>query len=228
MRAALSDLKNALDRVRYITIDIDANASAALRDATILARHNTTQCSVTVILTGFFESFLKNAAAALATDICALGRPFVNLPSAIKDAHFREGGNVLMNKTMNKGKFRWVTASREDLARRLQSVNSATPYELVWEAFADTKANPGTEVVTGFLKHFGVLGGWSKVETKSGKSVQTMQTQLESLLLVRNECAHTGTAVAVPSPSEIRDYCELIELLGTAIVEVLEDHLATI
>ncbi len=107
---------------------------------------------------------------------------------------------------------------------------------MVWEAFADTGANPGPTIVASFLKRFGVTQPWVKIERKiagvtllgTGVSRSTLITQLDSLLAVRNECAHTGTPAIIPSPSEIRAYCDLLQVLGTAIVGVLEDHLAII
>jgi hypothetical protein len=57
MQKALLNLKTSVQRVRDIASDIDNNASAALANLAILARHQTTQCAVTVILSGFLESF---------------------------------------------------------------------------------------------------------------------------------------------------------------------------
>ena len=70
MQSALDALEESLDSVRFITFDIDANATAALRDAVILARHNAVQAAVTVIISGFLESFLKGIAESFATMVC--------------------------------------------------------------------------------------------------------------------------------------------------------------
>ena len=228
MQSALDALEESLDSVRFITFDIDANATAALGDAVILARHNAVQGAVTVIISGFLESFLKGVAESFATMVCGHGVAFTSLPAKLQSSHYVYGGSVLSNKASGKPKFQWVTASPADLARRLESVQSTTPYEIVWEAFADTQANPNVEVVTAFLSRFGVQSGWDKLEVKAGVSKQSMQTQLESLLAVRNECAHTGKATVVPSPSQIRAYCDGISVLSAAIVKVLTDHLATL
>jgi hypothetical protein len=228
MQTALDALEESLDSVRYVTLDIDANATAALGDAVILARHNAIQAAITVIISGFLESFLKGIAESFTTLVCGTGVAFTLLPPKLQAAHYIQGGSVLSNKAAGKAKFSWVTASPVDLARRLESVQSSTPYEIVWEAFADTQSNPNVGVIGNFLSQFGVQDGWDKLEVKAGLSKQSMQTQIESLLAVRNECAHTGKASVVPSPSQIRTYCDGISVLAVAIVSVLNDHLATL
>jgi hypothetical protein len=53
MPNALPNFKASLDKVRAIADDIDAHAADALSDPAILARHETTLCAATVILSGF-------------------------------------------------------------------------------------------------------------------------------------------------------------------------------
>ena len=52
--------------------------------------------------------------------------------------------------------------------------------------------------------------------------------ELQSFMLLRHECAHAGMAVTIPLPSDIRQFCDMLDLIGSAIVQVLEDYLATI
>jgi hypothetical protein len=55
-----------------------------------------------------------------------------------------------------------------------------------------------------------------------------LRIALDSFLSLRHECAHTGTASTVPTASEIRDFCDLLESIASGIVKVLEDHVAAI
>jgi hypothetical protein len=226
LRKALRDFGAALVRVRGITIEIDKNASAALGKRSILARHEVMQCACAAIMSGFFEAFLRDTAEAFVADVSALRIPFKALPSAVQKAHYGKGGAVLAAKQNKQGKASWVTASPDDIARRLASVNSV-PYDLLWEAFADTQSNPSFGVIGGLLSALGVDKPWAKLSLKTGVSTPAMEARLDSFLLVRNECAHTGTATTIPTPSDIRSYAGFLSTLARGVVRVLEDHLAS-
>jgi RiboL-PSP-HEPN len=226
LRKALRDFQVALVRVRGITCDIDANLSAALADRSVRDRHEIMQCACVAILSGFFETFLKDAAESFIGSVSALRIPFTSLPEAIQRTHYANGGTILSAKQNNKGKFAWVTASPDDIARRLASV-SAVPYDLLWEAFADTQANPGPRVVRDLLASVGLAKAWARLSVKTKISQQRMEAQLESFLAVRNECAHTGRATAIPTPSDIRGHANFLSSLARGIVYALEDHLAS-
>ena len=144
MRAAFANFQHSLNKIRDITIDIDTAAPLALKHRTVLNRHETIQCAITVILAGFFESFLRDLAEAYVGGLCATYRPFSSLPQIVQQTHFRYGGAVLEKRAQSErsGNPHWVTASSSDIVRRLASVNANAPYELLWEAFADTRQNP--------------------------------------------------------------------------------------
>jgi hypothetical protein len=230
MQGALRQLQSSLDRIRDIANDIDAHAGDALRDPVVRARHETTQCSCTVILSGYFESFLRDTAEGCAADICALRMPFVALDTRIREAHFEEGALVL-NRVAHARKTKkvtWVSATAEDIARRLHSVSSAATNELVWEAFAETRASPGPDVIRDFLHRFGVRKAWDRIASKTPYSSSWLVDALNNFIRVRNECAHTGTAAVIPLPSDLRQFCALLDTLATALVAVLQDHVAAV
>jgi hypothetical protein len=226
LRNALRDFQVALVRVRGITFDIDAALAAALADRTLRDRHEIMQCACAAILSGYFEAFLKDVAEAFIGEVSALRIPFASLPKPIQKAHYAKGGMVLTGKQTSKGKYSWVSATPDDIARRLASVR-AVPYDLLWEAFADTQANPAPDVVRELLGLTGLAKSWNKLATKTGTSEQTLETQLESFLAVRNECAHTGKATVIPTPGDIRGYTAFFAKLSRGIVNILEDHLAS-
>src|ERR1700722_6284521 len=228
MRKALSNLSTSFKRVRDITVDIDAHAADALKDIAVLERHNTVQSAATVVISGLFESFLKDLAEAFINGVAAKNLPFACLPPDIREAHYIHGGVALANRARRMGKVSWMSCSPEDIARRLASVQSGVPYEIVWEAFADTQSNPGPSTLKMFLERFGIRDVWTGLATKSGLSRTTLESQLESIIALRNECAHAGTTARPPSPSEIRDYCDFMDRLAIAVVALLEDHMAAI
>ena len=160
MRSALSDLSSGVLRVRNIAANISASAPQALKDPQLRERHETIQCACPVLLSGYLEVFLKDTAEAFIRDLCLLCRPFSTLPDRIQKQHFTEGAPLIAAKLAEKSWTAWITATHEDIARRLSSVCSPTSsYNLVWEAFANTRGNPGPEVVKDFLWSIAVLCG---------------------------------------------------------------------
>src|SRR5437660_6393375 len=145
MQTALLNLKASLDRVRAIADDIDTRVLDALRYAMVQARHETTLCAATVILSGFLESFLKEVAEEMIADICSRAVPFDQLPPKIRITHYWDGAlHIREMARQERSADPLVLAKAADAARRLASVGAAQlPYEILWEAFAETQANPG-------------------------------------------------------------------------------------
>src|SRR5690348_851489 len=91
----LRNLTASLDRVKAIADDIDAHVQDALKHPAVRARHETTLCAATVILSGFLESFLKDLAEEMISEICSRTIPFDQLPSKIRIAHYWEGARYI-------------------------------------------------------------------------------------------------------------------------------------
>lgn len=232
MRTALAAFVGSLDRVRDITLEIDSSLSRALRDAAVLRRHETMQCASTVILSGYFESFLGLMAEAFIRALCMKNIPFNRLPLKIRTAHFSEGAEVLAKcarqeaKTVRRDPANRDLTDSEGIVRRMASVVSGGAYELIWEAFAETRTNLGPDALREFLSRFDVDGAWSKLAGHTRLSEASMETLLRSFLSIRNECAHSGTATTIPTPSDIRGYCDLLQTIAEGITTLLEAHLA--
>ena len=138
MRTPLANFHASLDRIEHITLDLDANLAAALASRAVLERHETIQCAGTAILSGFFETFLRDVAESFIAEVEKLRIPFTSLPNPLQNTHYEKGGMVLTGKQKKKGKYSWVTAGPSDIARRLSSV-AGVPYELVWEDLLPTR-----------------------------------------------------------------------------------------
>jgi hypothetical protein len=217
-RESLVDFKNSLRRVRDIAEDVLANALLALSDSKLRARQETALSAVVVILSGFFESFIRDIAERYANEVASKGLTFSDLPMKIQYAHFVGGGAVL-HKLSRK-----TLSSANDISRRLASVNGPPPYELLWEAFAETKGNPGADVVRDFLSRFGVQKPMELLAVHVGKTANTISAQLDSFLAVRNECAHSGMPPTAPTAVDVIDFCNLLEEIANGIVSVLSAH----
>jgi hypothetical protein len=119
-----------------------------------------------------------------------------------------------------------VLAQAADAARRLASVGATQlPYEILWEAFAETQANPGPDEVGAYLKRFHIPEPLPTLATAMNTTQSTLSLSLKSFMGIRNECAHPGSAKNVPTTSDVRGYCKLLEDVGTRIVTVFQNAL---
>lgn len=226
MQKALANLRSSLNRVRDITADIDANARAALKHSAIQARHETTLCAATVILSGFLESFLKEIAEEVISDICNRAVPFASLPDKIRVTHFRDGAKCVSEMARRESAENPLAlAKATDAARRLASVGAQLPYDIVWEAFAETQANPGPSQISDFLRRFAIDKPLPTLAAAMKVGENTLVINLTSFMEVRHECAHTGSATNVPTTTDVRGFCDLIEQVGVGIMDVFQDIL---
>ena len=228
MQEALVNLQSSLNRVRAITADIDTNAQAALRDSAIHARHETTLCAATVILSGFLESFLKEIAEGMIAEICGRSVPFNNLPDKVRITHYWDGARCISEMARReRSENPVVLAKATDAARRLASVGGfPLPYEILWEAFAETQANPGPSQIGEFLKRFAIDKPLPTLAATMNISENTLVIGLKSFMEVRHECAHTGSATNVPTTTAVRDFCDIIEQVGKGITLVFQNILS--
>lgn len=228
MQNSLPNLKASLDKVRAITADIDAHAQDALKDAAILARHETTLCAATVILSGFLESFLREAAEEMISDICNRAVPFNQLPPKVRITHYWDGAlRIREMARQERSADPLVLAKAADAARRLASVSGTQlPYEMLWEAFAETQANPGPEEISTYLKRFEISEPLPTLAGAMNTTINTLVLSLKSFMEIRNECAHTGKATNIPTPSDVRGYCDLLQSIGEGIVAMFQNVLA--
>ena len=229
MHDAIRDLKSSLIRIRDITFDIDAQAAAALADRALAGRLETIRCALVVILTGYFESFLRDSVQAFISNVNSRSIPYATLPDKLRAINLAEGGRALTQRVKEEhgGRVTWITASSADIAGRLGSIHSGPRCDLVWEAFAQTRSNPNFEVVKDFLTRVGVATPALALEAATGLSHQLISGNLESLLSMRNESAHSGQPAVVPVPSTIRTFCDLLERIGDGFVHILCEHLKT-
>ena len=228
MQNAFPNFKTSLDNVRAIADDIDAHALDALKDTAIQARHQTTLCAATVILSGFLESFLREVAEEMITEMCGRAVPFDQLPQKVRITHYWDGSlHIREMARQERSADPLVLAKAKDAARRLASVGGGQlPYEILWEAFAQTQANPGPGELSDYLKRFHIDKPLPTLAAAMKVSENNLTINLRSFMEIRNECAHTGSAKNIPTTSAVRDYCQLLEDLGTGIVTIFQNVLA--
>ncbi len=223
MQRALNNLKTSLTRVRDIAADIDSNVQAALATTAVQARHETTLYASTVILSGYLESFLREVAEEMVAEICNKAIPFNDLPSKIRVAHYWDGSRRLTEVARKERKENPLLLTKaSDVARRLASVASnQAPYEILWEAFADTQANPGSKEIGEFLGRFDVDKPIPTLAAAMTWSENTVVLRLGSFIQVRNECAHTGASTINLTTTDVTGYCDLIDEVATGVVNTL-------
>jgi hypothetical protein len=224
MRTALREFTAATDRITAIADWLDTQTQIILATAGLLPAINAMQCSCVVLLSGYFESFLRDVMQAAVQDINRLNKPFLSLPERMRHLHFHSGAQALKNLAgRERRETPGVTVGSQDMAIRLASVAGAVPYAIVWEAFADTQANPGPDTVRDLLKGLEIENPWQKMDAHCGQlGAEYLRTWLGTFILQRNQCAHTGNVANPPGNQDLRDYARNMLAISSAIVALLE------
>src|SRR5947209_7407526 len=102
MRTVLARFNSSVSRIRDIADELDHDLPNALADSFVLERHETTRCAATVILSGYWETFLKELAEAFISEICKLNRLFSCLPEKMRHTHYERGGTVLSRRAQDE------------------------------------------------------------------------------------------------------------------------------
>ena len=77
-----------------------------------------------------------------------------------------------------------------------------------------------------FLSNLGIAEPANVLAAAAGISHQFMSTTLQSMLVMRNESAHSGQPTVVPTPSTLRSFCDLLEKIAIGLVNVLSTYLS--
>lgn len=232
MRIRLRDLKREIRNVNGVCQLLDSPSfltSGALRASQPVS------CGIVVLLSGVFEAFLKNCVSDYVSALNGKCLASNAIPDKMLLKHFREGGGALVAEVKrvvkrNKSKGPLDLSSVEDLIRRLGARAASGRTELAWESFAQTRGNPGPDVVKEILAGLDVKSGWDQIKKEAQllkKGVIDLKIWLESFVDLRNECAHTGASSSAPTTSEIRDHASRCALTAHCIVRILEQKLKT-
>lgn len=182
-------------------------------------------CATVVLISGYFESFLKDIVSEYIAKLNALNKPLASIPYEMRMKNFT-GGSEALTLAAKLDKKQKSTSKSDDLVRRLASISNPTSYELVWEAFADTKSNPGPDIVKNILKGVDAEHSWeeiNKLVTKHGD----LNLFLTAFIEIRNACAHTGRHSNPPTGQMLAEYVEKFKLLSECIDVLLGIRLET-
>jgi RiboL-PSP-HEPN len=226
MQNALDRFKSSLERVREIASEIDDRITSQPGNQRFRNATQTIICGSVVVTSGYFESFLSDLVKSYVMALNLKQFSFNGLPDKIQKTHYQDGAKFLLRIIQNQAPGHSTT--REDVLRRLNTVLGPRPYELVWEAFANTHSNPGVETLESILKRCGISNPWEKLAEAISVKAEIIKSNLEGFITVRNDCAHTGTAIDIPATSTLLSYCDNLEKIATGVVKILSDLLAII
>lgn len=224
LRVARDDFGESLGRIEALANVLFGTTSL---DPEILRLNETQQSGCTVLLTGFFEEFLKNSVKAFISAIPRTGLDFEKLPKKIKETHYEAGGKVLAEVARREAKKMPQLFSGSNvsgvISRLYSPTNSGNEYYILWEAFADTKQSPNASNVADLLQRLTLSNIWPSIEGRCGDA--GVSKVLQDLIDKRNECAHTGRIGSVPTPPEVLSYIDALRKISDAVVDMLDDKL---
>lgn len=176
---------------------------------------NAISCATVVLISGYFENYLKNLVKEYIEAINGLGKPLSDIPFDMQLKHYAGGADALVWASKQDKSLKSTLIS-QDLSRRLASLSQPNGYILAWEAFANTKSNPGTETVKTILSGLEIEKAWPEInglQTAHGR----FDTFLESFIRMRNVCAHTGRHHTPPSGGDVIEYVDKFRGLAACI-----------
>lgn len=203
--------------------DMDAQVAEALRNAIVREKHAAIRSASVVLLSGYLESFLRQSAEIFFDEIHGKGVRYKELPKIMHRTHFISGVNNIQRSVKDDDEF----FSKTILAlKNLTDPVSNDLSKLYWNAFANTKGNPGPDVIKDYLRNFGVSDPFRVLAEKIRIDQNLIDITLNSFISLRNECAHTGTTRNTPTTSEVRDFVYFLRRLTLGISRALEGAVA--
>ena len=207
-----NEFLESLDVIDRVALSL--STSEALKPSQLPVT-NAVSCASIVLLSGYFESYLKEIVREYIGEINLLGKPIATIPYGMQVKHYAGGAEALLWAS-KKDKNLNTTSISQDLTRRLGSLHNNIGYELAWESFAITKSNPGTETVNTILAGLEVEKAWAAINGLQ-KQHGRLDTFLASFIEMRNVCAHTGRHHSPPSCGDIVGYVERFRALAECI-----------
>lgn len=225
LRMVFGGFSESAKPISSLMDDLDAEAPLLLKSEAVRLKHVAIRSASVVLLSGFLESFLRQAAEVFFKELSKRGIKYSELPELMRTKHFVAGLEHIQK--VAKSDYR---LDKQFSMTRLALGSLMDPPEkggamLYWEAFAMTKGNPGPDVLNEYLRGFGVQDPLVAAATAGNIDPGLLKISLESFIKLRNECAHTGTAKSTPQPSDIRDFVFLLRRLTLGISKVLDRRL---
>lgn len=180
---------------------------------------NAVCCGTVVLISGYFESFLKDLIRQYIEAINALAKPVTDIPLNMHHIHFSGGANALKWISKKDKELKNTTMS-QDFSLRLASLSNSSGSILAWESFADTQSNPGADVLAKLMSGMQITDGWKSINDLT-QCHGSLDVFLKTFMKIRNICAHTGSHNSPPTGSDILDYAEKFEAIGECLDMVL-------
>ncbi|WP_156463096.1 MAE_28990/MAE_18760 family HEPN-like nuclease [Pseudomonas sp. Leaf129] len=202
--------------------DIELDAARVLKDSAVRAKHIAVRSASLVLLSGLLESFLRQAAEVFFQELARRGLTYYELPPEMHKIHFVNGLSLAQKAADQKEEVsNAFSETRQALVRLAEPPSKGMP-TLIWEAFAVTKGNPGPKVIGDYMRAFGIKDGLRKIAEESKQDSNLLNTHLVSFILLRNECAHTGTSKNPPLPSDVKVYVDILRRTTLGISKALD------
>lgn len=235
MNSALGEFKESLDGAAVVVDEIDAKIAGALADPRTRALTTYQSCGVVVLLSGYFEEFLRKLISGYCRELTLRGVPFSALPETMRHLHYERGGYVLneiARAHKSSGSTFWKLRPLSQLTRQLDSATypAGSVTELIWESFVEVGENPGGDTVRFTLKNLGIEKPWPAIEAHASNPAwptSRFTLVLKDFKEVRNNCAHTGQVSPVPPTGKLRDFIDMFRVLGAALVSLLSDRVTS-
>lgn len=189
-----------------------------------------------VSLYASFERFVEDFVWSRA-EIDIGRKPYDQLPDALRDKHLRDSAELLVRRSLGKG--RYETLTNEEVVRNLHlCMSNMQPYKMTKAAVIKHDNNLREEVVVGLFSAIGVAGlnkeirrsstmvEWFRevegVESADDVPLGTVELRIKDLIDRRNEVAHGGGAVSESlSSDEMMERTDFFQAYARSLFQVV-------
>jgi hypothetical protein len=232
----LSDFKKSLQTGRELAqlLELATSNLAQLRPLGIGPDIITATVSSSILVCiARFEEFLKTRAQHFLDSFDKASPPVTRsqLSPELQLQIVRKNVAAALRETVHG-----VKRPAADIIFDVSSVATLVSADTIWGDHAiDTHSNPSPETVTEILKVLGISNCWDAIGTRFAilwgaaiardptyKSIEKPKDELASLLLWRNQCAHSGSTPPI-GPNEIWNMIEFLDCLASALDALLQD-----
>jgi hypothetical protein len=217
---ALGSFRRQCDEVDAILDWMDERAHQILAERRF-EQVNKIRAGCTVLLSGYLEEYLKEAVRCYCEELCKKSKPFFDLAPDLQRNFFRSAAKYLDRRTSGEG-WKEADAVRRaiEAGKRIAALEASPSYDLFWEELAETRGNPGPDVIRDLLKGLGLKDPWKSIDSSGA-----LQAKLKIFVEQRNRCAHSGSGGNPPEADVLRDIIGQLKRVTEQITLVLEAQL---
>jgi RiboL-PSP-HEPN len=184
--------------------------------------------AILLYVAGRFEYYVRQCVEVVAAELASKATSFSQLPEGLRKAYQLQ--TLAIAQSPNR--YDYDEARIDAILAQLVSCKlGANPVEIASDVLSKTESNMRPEVLNDILKRVGIENYWGTVgkqlpvqrllsESDDVACVKAAKARLTDLMNLRNRIAHPTGATTFPSPEEVSQELDFLEVLAQVADDV--------